>query len=348
MAKEFNYGRKRRLAANAGEKRQGRELNDYARRMNPFPGLIDLPRQLRQPAVRDLAWTLLAPPMLLETPWPQRHPLAASDWVEHPERLQQWLQALDGDSSTLTQWLAHGPTRRLGLYYERLWQFALQQAPGVELMAANLPIRTAGHTLGELDILLRDAQGVHHLELAIKLYLGPTTANSKDPAHWLGPGCHDRLDRKLAHLSDHQLPICARAESREVLAKLDIEQLSAQMWLAGYLFYPWPGGQVTPPQGAHPQHMRGQWLHRRDWPAFVEQSPSGCWQPLPRHAWLAPARCSDEACWSAQRLNSWLQALEPLAPAQLLVRLVQGSDGHWEEASRVFLVADGWPNEACT
>ncbi|MEC4563085.1 DUF1853 family protein [Pseudomonas inefficax] len=306
--------------------------------MMPFALLHDLPRQLRRPNVRDLAWALLSPPLLSAPPCPQRHPLAGSLWADQPQCLADWLRALDDDDRPLRDWLAQLGSRRLGHYYERLWQFALGQAPGIELLAANLAIREAGCTLGELDVVLRDRDGVHHLELAIKLYLGPEHAGH-DPAAWLGPGCHDRLGSKLEHLARHQLPMSAAAHSREVLARLGVEQVQAHVWLGGYLFYPWPG-HAQPPQGANPQHLRGRWLRRRDWVMGEGER----WQPLQRHAWLAPARVEAHECWAVEQFAAWLHVLERQAPAQLLVRLEQEADGAWQEAERVFLVADNWPH----
>lgn len=317
----------------------------YARWMNPFADLHALPRHLRQPAVRDLAWALLSPPLLAQAPWPQRHPLTGSDWVDDPDALRDWLLNLDHDPAPLVDWLSRSARRRLGFYYEQLWQFALQQAPGVELLAANLQIRQGGHTLGELDMLLRDREGVHHLELAIKFYLGPEHGDGVDPAHWVGPGCHDRLDRKLAHLADHQLPISARPESREALAGLGLDRVQARLWLGGYLLYPWHA-HAESPQGAHPAHLRGHWLHQRDWPAFHAAHGDGRWQLLPRQAWLGPARITSDEVWTPTQLHDWLVSLDPQAQAQLMVRLEPGKDGDWQEAQRAFLVADSWPHLA--
>mgnify|MGYP003582682844 CR=1 FL=1 len=328
-----------------GLRQTARGKQGYARRMNPFADLHALPRHLRQPAVRDLAWALLSPPLLARAPWPQRHPLAGSGWVDDPDALRDWLRGLDREPAALLDWLSRLASRRLGMYYERLWQFALQQAPGVDLLASNLQIRQGGHTLGELDMVLRDREGVHHLELAIKFYLGPEAGDGLDPVHWLGPGCHDRLGHKLAHLAAHQLPISARPESREALAGLGLglDQVKARLWLGGYLFYPWHA-HADSPHGAHPRHLRGHWLHQRDWAAFHAAHPHGRWQLLPRQAWLGPARVAPEDAWSARRLQDWLAALDAQAQAHLMVRLEPGDEGDWQEAERAFLVADRWPH----
>jgi len=323
--------------------RTGQRQTGYARRMTPFADLEPLPRQLRHPAVRDLAWALLSPPLLEDAACAQRHPLKGSAWADDPQALGRWLVRLDQAPGPLLAWLARLNSRRLGLYYESLWQFALHQAPGIELLAANLAIRDGGHTLGELDILLRDREGDHHLELAIKLYLGPPADDGQDPANWLGPGCHDRLGTKLAHLTGHQLTISGQPHSRTALAGLGIAEVEAQLWLGGYLFYPWPG-HAEAPAGAHPAHLRGHWLHRRDWADYLAHCPPRRWQPLPRHGWLAPARVEAGSCWAAEQFDRWLQALDEVAPAQLLVRLEEDEDGAWQEAERVFLVADRWPH----
>ncbi len=309
--------------------------------MTHLPSLTDLLSQLRQPSVRDLAWTLLSPPLLNHTDWPQRHPLTASTWSLQPDALADWLRRLDADNHRLTQWLSQHSVRRLGLYYERLWQFALQAAPGVEVLAANLPIRQHGHTLGELDLLLRDEQGVHHIEFAIKLYLAQAQCSGLDPAHWLGPGSRDRLDIKLGRLLQHQLPLCKSAHAQALLATHTPFQVQSALWLAGYLFYPWQH-PCSAPLGSNPQHLRGRWLHHRDWLAFSAQH-QGLWQPLSRPAWLAPAHVETAALWTPQQLQQWLAALASDANAQLLVRLEEIAPNSWQEAERVFLLHDHWP-----
>lgn len=307
--------------------------------MTPADLLHDLLQSLRTPAVRDLAWTLCSPPLLGETMKVQRHPLQASCWSRQPQRLADWLALQDRDPSAIYAWLAVKPVHRLGLYYERLWQFALHAAPDVEVVAANLPIRQGGQTLGELDLLLRDDEGEHHLELAVKFYLGPASGDGSDAGLWLGPGSYDRLDLKLNHLAQHQLQLSARHEARDALNGLQLSDTKSSFWLAGYLFYPWPCGSRSP-HGALPAHQRGSWLRQRDWAAFCAQQPLAHWQPLPRLSWLAPALIGGDQHWSGETFKQWREGLS--SHSQLLIRLEEDQTGDWREVERLFLVSNQW------
>lgn len=307
-----------------------------------LPCLAEVMPRLMHPQVRDLAWALLSPPLLTDTPAPQRHPLAASRWASHPGELADWLLLHDHQPAVLVDWLSQHNVRRLGLYYERLWQFALSQAPDVDLLVANLPIRQGGHTLGELDLLLHDAEGVHHLELAVKFYLGLGTGNRCEHDHWVGPGAHDRLDIKLQRLCQHQLQLPRSAHAKALLAEVTRLDIDSALWLGGYLFQPWPAGCELP-AGANPQHQGGHWLRQCDWPLHSAAIDSASrWQPLPRQAWLAPAQLKDGNLCSEEQLARWTADANS-TQARLLVRLEPGARQHWVERERLFLVPDSWP-----
>lgn len=310
--------------------------------MHPFRSLAALPGQLQHPQVRDLAWTLLSPPLLARVgERAPRHPLSASAWAAQPEKLARWLEALDRQPQALLARTpgANGP--RLGHYYEELWQFALAEAPGIRLLGANLPIRTAERTLGELDLLLEDDEGMQHVELAVKFYLGPAQADGRAARDWLGPGRRDRLDRKLDHLLQHQLPLAGSSAARGLLQAYGCARPHSSPWLGGYLFYPWPTPCSAPAQSAD-DHLRGRWLRRSAWPAWLAANP-GCWQPLTRLHWLAPAACDAAERWSAAQLAGWLNELPGDATPRLLVQLQEEAGGRWQERQRIFLVDDRWP-----
>jgi hypothetical protein len=305
--------------------------------MNPFASHSSAIHLLRQPRVRDLAWVILAPPLLADPALNQRHPLQASTWAAQPELLLAWLQQQDADPTALLGWLAQRPVQRLGLYYERLWQFALQQAPGVELLAANLPVREGGHTLGEFDLLLCDGEGLHHLELAVKFYLAHDAHHSVDPAAWLGPGSHDRLDLKLAQMRGPQLALSRTTAARSLLGARGLSEPQPALWLGGYLFEPWPEGCHGPALAA-PDHLRGSWLHQHAWPARRQAAADACWYQLSRLDWLAPA--SLQQAPTAQ--EDFTHGNRPERPL-LLARLQETPDGRWEEVERLFVVPDRWP-----
>tara|TARA_R100000005_G_scaffold94505_2_gene72737 strand:- start:6941 stop:7858 length:918 start_codon:yes stop_codon:yes gene_type:complete len=291
---------------------------------------------LQHSKVRDLAWACFTPPMIKV----EQAGINTACFPLTAARLA-WLQALDREPSSLMHWLSARPATRLGLYFERLWQFFLQQDSETKLIAHNVPVRDAGTTLGEFDCLYwcRRRERPVHLELAVKFYLGcqaPCVDAHHRPAHiWLGPNTIDRLDRKLQRLTQHQIQLSRQPAAQPVLEALHATEPLQEILLSGQLFAP---VAATPPRpaGYNRALPLGQWLPLRQWQA----TGSGDWMIIPRLDWLAPVRAASTG-HSVQQLAEQLERRFGTAGRpQLLAAL----DENGNERSRCFVAPDTWPN----
>ncbi|MGF6967825.1 hypothetical protein OKW43_004853 [Paraburkholderia sp. WC7.3g] len=301
---------------------------------------------LRDPAVRDLAWLLLSPDLLR----PQPPVGALADPFDTPQELQatfDWLRALDVTPELLRQDLAATRITRLGRYAERLLGFFLRLGPATQLIAAGVPLRHAGLTLGECDFLVRTRQGARlHWELAVKCYLHAGDANGAQAARladYVGPNLKDRFDLKLAHLLLHQLPLSAR---EEFASAGYAGAWTPQIFVKGWLFYR-HGETPTDPSELDPAHGRGWWVTRRDWPAFAS-AHAHRWRVLPRLEWLAPRyhtqRGTDYACCVDANTLTAQTSLQH-GPT-MVAAFIDDNAGNLHECSRGFIVPDDWPEQA--
>ena len=204
------------------------------------------------------------------------------------ERLKVWDSAPELGPEVLTE----PPARRLGHYFERLYECLMQDLLGWEVMLKNQPVRSNGITLGELDFLVRNPADnvVEHHEVAVKFYLGHQNDCQARPL-WYGPNTRDRLDLKTQRLTDHQSQLTARPETRNLLASLDIQTpVRPRIFMPGYLFYPLDM-PLSPPECIPVGHLRGDWLYISDLDEMnatgnVTAADGKRWIPLAKPHWL--------------------------------------------------------------
>ncbi|WP_322085847.1 DUF1853 family protein [Burkholderia sp. BCC1999] len=301
---------------------------------------------LRDTAVRDLGWLLASPSLLTAVPGA---PLARP-WPDAAGRsaVEAWLAALDAQPEPLHRALDGFRPTRLGRYAECLLEYFLTHGPSLRLVAANLPLRSNGRTLGEVDFLVDAPDGQRlHWELAVKCYLCAPVHDGATLADFVGPNLVDRFDRKRSRLLDHQL----RLGEHDGFARLGYgAPADAQMFIKGWLFY--PHGAPLPPVSDEiaSDHPHGFWLTHAQWPAWAAAQHAGvAWSVLPRLAWLAPRRVAADAGFEPEPLAAALEPPPVLttreAPALIGIH-EQGSDGTWREMARGFVVPDDWPARA--
>ena len=250
-------------------------------------------------AARELHWLLLSPP-LLDTA-SGAHPAvvqrfsdaerqAIAAWLDeldrHPEPLLRFVHpSRPSEAAADVRWRA--PSPRLGRRAERLMEFFLREGPTHRLVAANVALRSAPQgerqtrtTIGEIDFLLQDAQGVRwQWELAVKFYLCTASGAHAAPADFIGPDRIDSLATKLHKMFDRQL------------RHTPPEPWEAQSWTPaactrGRLFYRW-GDAVPVTPGVAADHLRGGWIERERL-GEIPDADRPIWQAVTRSDWMAP------------------------------------------------------------
>lgn len=306
---------------------------------NPLNSLL---RTLQNPIVRDLAWSCFSPPLILSQQVALPGQSLANCALSLDSARRSWLEQLDAQPSSLLQHLDSSHSRRLGLYYEALWHFFLQQDERVELVAHNLAVRQDKQTVGEFDCLYycHERQRHIHLELAVKFYLGlpgaETDHGQSEWAHWLGPGGSDRLDIKLEHLRQRQLQLGQLEAAREPLRQLGIETLDLEMEIKGRLFQPVTTA-LGSPLGYNRTLAMSQWMTCTQALATFGHAQVVL---LDKNQWLAPL-CS--------LIDKSSQTMEDICKHHQhnlhRPRVVAILDSSGCEEQRIFVTPEHWPEQ---
>ena len=291
------------------------------------------------PAVRHLAWLVYSRPLLCLSNGQE----TVRNW---PEDIEAKLLELDAKPETLLAHLQQRSTRRLGLYFEQLYGYALIALLGQRILAQNLPVRVAGRTLGELDFLVHDPvsdQVVHH-EIAVKFYMGWTgTQTGGRPPGWYGPDTRDQLSHKLKRLREHQLPMWRSDEGRKCLHREGLpEPQATQLGLYGYLFQRQHAGIPPLPDGIRAPGAGVTWKPHAE---FTPEPDYKILQlPVTKPDWLGPVQYPPDFRFNPRLLEEALAVSS--RRAIMVASLKRTSQGFWLEAGREFLTPEGWCQES--
>jgi len=282
---------------------------------------------LTRPHVRALAW-LLDSPDLLDANSPHWQGKIASFAPPTPA-VANWLADLDADPSPIEQALGNRFYSRLGLYAEKLMAFYFAEQGA--LAAHGLQIRDGRNgTIGEFDFLLREDDGLRHIEFAMKFYLLDGQPDPGKFNHLVGPNLADTLGLKMRKIFSHQLQLSQHPAAQ---AALPGPVIKAQALVKGWLFYP---NGVTPMQGITQQHCHGFWMTQ----AQAQDLPDQQYAIMPRLHWLAPLKTQDSI-----DKPQLLAALQDAAAPVMVAALKKA--GEWlVEERRGFVVPDDWRAQA--
>ncbi len=185
---------------------------------------------------------------------------------------------LPSGSCTLNQ------EQKLGHLYEDALAVVLESTPRYDVLARGLPIRQdAGHTLGELDYLLKDLVSgrMIHLELAVKFYLAVETDSG---LRLPGPDARDHYFRKLERMRSHQLLLVDKF--RDLFpAPFREQEFEVQQLVHGCIFNHVRASAPAEAEFLNPNGRRGKWLHAEECVEYFGKNSS--LEVIPKPLWPA-------------------------------------------------------------
>ena len=244
--------------------------------------------QFNHPMVRQLAFTIASPNLLCHLPQSlaiQHSFQLHSDltWRQHFQNYLPRLQQLDESPEPLLLFMSRLKSTRLGLRFENLLWFWLQedQYHSYQLLGHSIQKIEGAKTLGELDFLVlnKETQQIEHWEVALKYYLGEGQLNLEQ---WIGLNREDTLSAKLYHFTDKQFQFSEALDCK-------IQQRFAV--LKGQLYLPLNLAQEQPiPDWINSNRRLGYW---------GTNIPDSKFYRLERHEWLCPNKqvSSNTAYW---------------------------------------------------
>lgn len=300
-------------------------------------------KQYKHQAVRDLAWVVSSPPLILQRSHPCLWP-PAKWFVQLAEDTLLWLASVDEDPAELEALITGQKDRRLGKYFETLWFYWLSHTKRFDIVENNVQIIIDGETLGEIDFVLFDnvSRQTIHWEVAIKFYLG--VGDTREMCHWHGPHLRDRLDIKVQHLRHRQSLISKNLRVSQWLKTQGIHIDQCAVILKGRLYYPWACfGQnwrlVTAlmPAECAPGHLFSGWLTQSQFDQafdnnqqFMPLIDKGWLEKIPSHSkggLLNKNAIIEIMCAEVMRFPLHVQLCNP-----------------YGSLDRIFIVDDNWPN----
>ena len=278
-------------------------------------------------ASRDLIWAINSPSLIRSSAGD-----AATDWPDCEES--------DFDPAALEACCHARSQYRVGRYFEDLVHFYLKSVRGFEIVERGLQIQEDGRTVGEIDFLYRDHDGVLcHCETAVKFFLHASESNDSG-SHFIGPNSADNFERKTRRLLDHQLPL---SESRfPNVAK-------REAFVKGRIFY--HPRQDTPtllPDLLSKDHLSGSWIRESELDLLGASDGETRYCVARKPHWLAPdqANASDATLRTADEIRRLLRIHFSERRTPQLVNVLSEGDEQWQESDRVFVVSDQWPHDA--